>query len=47
MIVQPNSHLGFVCRNLNESIRFYEIPDGNRVEVHQYTERSFQLIGRN
>ena len=22
-------------------------PDGNRVEVHQYTERSFQIIGRN
>ena len=22
-------------------------PDGNRIEVHQYTERSFQLIGKN
>ena len=26
---------------------WFHDPDGNRVEVHQYTERSFQLIGRN
>ena len=28
------------------SMWFHDL-DGNRVEVHQYTERSFQLIGRN
>ena len=26
---------------------WFHDPDGNRVEVHQYTERSFQIIGRN
>ena len=26
---------------------WFHDPDGNRVEVHQYTERSFQKIGRN
>lgn len=30
----------------NYSMWFHD-PDGNRVEVHQYTERSFQRIGRN
>ena len=26
---------------------WFRDPDGNRIEVHQYTERSFELIGRN
>ena len=26
---------------------WFHDPDGNRIEVHQYTERSFQKIGRN
>lgn len=26
---------------------WFHDPDGNRIEVHQYTERSFELIGRN
>lgn len=26
---------------------WFHDPDGNRIEVHQYTERSYQLIGRN
>ena len=26
---------------------WFHDPDGNRIEVHQYTERSFQRIGRN
>ena len=26
---------------------WFHDPDGNRIEVHQYTHRSFQKIGRN
>ena len=26
---------------------WFHDPDGNRIEVHQYTKRSFELIGRN
>ena len=26
---------------------WFHDPDGNRIEVHQYTDRSFQVVGRN
>jgi len=40
MIVQANSHLGFVCHDLDKSVKFYEDVLGCREKITRITRRS-------